>query len=279
MHFRSIVTAAPRVSTQQWPPHHADGMTLLLTIRRSLRSHQRPPDACSCRLTFDQQPADHGCCAGSCRLQRGRLRHAGSVGAAADLGVAAPPAGSLRGEELTGPHDHLTSTLAAEPYMHAVGGMVALPVSEFRACSICSGIARIETGTCSEFIKRHRDQRADDVLSPRVQLVNLVALLAAWVTVFDTIAKEREMLERPEQDVYGGMEQGVAQGIPVRSWLPAVLACTPTAACCLDSQLEQGRHDLNTTAYGPSKAAFSPRHVVASVLGIQCRAPGSAASL
>ena len=69
-------------------------------------------------------------------------------------------------------------------------------------------------------------ERADHALSSHMQLVNLVALLAAWVTVFDTIAKEREMLERPEQDVYGGMEQGVAQGIPVRSGsLPASYCC------------------------------------------------------
>ena len=103
---------------------------------------------------------------------------------------------------------------------------------------------------------------------PRVQLVNLVALLAAWVTVFDTIAKEREMLERPEQDVYGGMEQGVAQGIPVRSWLPAVPACTPTAACCLDVQVEQGRkgHDLITTTHASSKPAVSQRNVVAAAI-------------
>ena len=57
--------------------------------------------------------------------------------------------------------------------------------------------------------------------------MNLVALLAAWVTVFDTIAKEREMLERPEQDVYGTMEAGVAQGIPVRTARPV----RPTARC------------------------------------------------
>ena len=42
------------------------------------------------------------------------------------------------------------------------------------------------------------------------QVVNLLALMAAWVTVFDTIAKEREMLEMPEQDVYGNMEAGQA---------------------------------------------------------------------
>ena len=58
-------------------------------------------------------------------------------------------------------------------------------------------------------------------VSRYAQLVNLVALLAAWVTVFDTIAKEREMLERPEQDVYGTMEQGAAQGIPVRNGIAA----------------------------------------------------------
>ena len=57
---------------------------------------------------------------------------------------------------------------------------------------------------------------------PIAQLVNLIALLAAWVTVFDTIAKEREMLERPEQDVYGTMEQGAAA--------PAVV-CTPCQLC------------------------------------------------
>jgi len=33
----------------------------------------------------------------------------------------------------------------------------------------------------------------------RVQFVNLMALMAAWVYVFDTIQKEREMLEQPEQ--------------------------------------------------------------------------------
>jgi len=98
-------------------------------------------------------------------------------------------------------------------------------------------------------------RRADDVLSPRAQLVNLVALLAAWVTVFDTIAKEREMLERPEQDVYGGMEQGVTQGIPVRGGLSAVPACFPTAASCLETQVEQGRigHDLNPATNDPRR--------------------------
>ena len=35
-----------------------------------------------------------------------------------------------------------------------------------------------------------------------------MALMAAWVVVFDTIAKEREMLEMTEQDVYGNMEAG-----------------------------------------------------------------------
>ena len=47
------------------------------------------------------------------------------------------------------------------------------------------------------------------------QLVNLVALLAAWIVVFDTIAKEREMLEMTEQDVYNTMESGqAAPGVP-----------------------------------------------------------------
>lgn len=41
-------------------------------------------------------------------------------------------------------------------------------------------------------------------------LVNLLALMAAWVVVFDTIAREREMLEMTEQDVYNTMEEGQA---------------------------------------------------------------------
>lgn len=40
------------------------------------------------------------------------------------------------------------------------------------------------------------------------QVANLVALLLAWVYIFDTIQKEREMLEQPEQDVYGSRQEG-----------------------------------------------------------------------
>lgn len=37
--------------------------------------------------------------------------------------------------------------------------------------------------------------------------------MAAWITVFDNIAKERELLEMPEQDVYGTMENGQVPGV------------------------------------------------------------------
>lgn len=44
--------------------------------------------------------------------------------------------------------------------------------------------------------------------------VNLLALMAAWIYVFDTIQKEREMLEQPEQDVYGMAEAGQLHAHP-----------------------------------------------------------------
>ncbi len=49
--------------------------------------------------------------------------------------------------------------------------------------------------------------------APVVQFANLLALMAAWVFVFDIVAKEREMLETPEQDVYGGEGVGGRQQV------------------------------------------------------------------
>ena len=46
-----------------------------------------------------------------------------------------------------------------------------------------------------------------------MQFVNLLALMAAWVFVFDIVAKEREMLETPEQDVYGSEGAGSRQQV------------------------------------------------------------------
>lgn len=45
-----------------------------------------------------------------------------------------------------------------------------------------------------------------------LQFVNLMALMAAWVYIFDTIQKEREALEFPERDVYAEAEAGQAPG-------------------------------------------------------------------
>lgn len=45
-----------------------------------------------------------------------------------------------------------------------------------------------------------------------VQFVNLMALMAAWVYIFDTIQKEREALETPERDIYAEAEAGQRPG-------------------------------------------------------------------
>jgi hypothetical protein len=45
-----------------------------------------------------------------------------------------------------------------------------------------------------------------------LQFVNLMALMAAWVYIFDTIQKEREALEMPERDVYAEAEAGQRPG-------------------------------------------------------------------
>jgi hypothetical protein len=45
-----------------------------------------------------------------------------------------------------------------------------------------------------------------------LQFVNLVALMAAWVYIFDTIQKEREALEMDERDVYAEAEAGQRPG-------------------------------------------------------------------
>ena len=48
--------------------------------------------------------------------------------------------------------------------------------------------------------------------SPPLQFVNLMALMAAWVYIFDTIQKEREALEGTERDVYAEAEAGRLPG-------------------------------------------------------------------
>lgn len=62
-----------------------------------------------------------------------------------------------------------------------------------------------------------------------MQFVNLMALMAAWVYVFDTIQKEREMLEQPEQVCFVELLHFELQ-----------LVCEPfwqIAACCSASSL------------------------------------------
>ena len=78
--------------------------------------------------------------------------------------------------------------------------------------------------------------------------MNLIALLAAWVTVFDTIAKEREMLERPEQDVYGSMEQGTAASVVV-----CTLCLTSYITVCVTLLLDPVR-DLTSWHLSPLRA-------------------------
>ena len=55
-----------------------------------------------------------------------------------------------------------------------------------------------------------------------------MALMAAWVYVFDTIQKEREMLETPEQDVYGDVEAGVRVPRTAQVYIQKTLHLAPT---------------------------------------------------
>jgi hypothetical protein len=59
---------------------------------------------------------------------------------------------------------------------------------------------------------------------PSAQVANLMALILAWVYVFDTVSKEREMLEVPEQDVYGTAADGQAFAHPQQREQPAAAA-------------------------------------------------------
>jgi hypothetical protein len=57
-----------------------------------------------------------------------------------------------------------------------------------------------------------------------LQFVNLMALMAAWVYIFDTIQKEREALETPERDVYAEAEAGQRPGqVSARCMAAAVI--------------------------------------------------------
>ena len=47
-----------------------------------------------------------------------------------------------------------------------------------------------------------------------LQFASLIALLLAWVFIFDTVSKERELLEGPKEGIVG------ASGVQVRSLLP-----------------------------------------------------------
>lgn len=54
-----------------------------------------------------------------------------------------------------------------------------------------------------------------------VQIVSILALILAWVYIFDTVLKEREKLESPQEGIVGAIPRDVESQNPTAQPLPA----------------------------------------------------------
>mmetsp|Transcript_2103 Transcript_2103/g.6270 ORF Transcript_2103/g.6270 Transcript_2103/m.6270 type:complete len:441 (+) Transcript_2103:233-1555(+) len=103
--------------------------------------------------------------------------------------------GPYKNKIITIPSVYVVTVLIIDYTMYQFQG-----VSAFNVVDMGSGGGASITSDISEF------QRTLLVVCA---FVNLFVLILAIVYVFDTVAKERQMLEEPEQDVYGDAESGV----------------------------------------------------------------------
>ena len=54
-----------------------------------------------------------------------------------------------------------------------------------------------------------------------MQIVSILALILAWVYIFDTVLKEREKLESPQEGIVGAVPRDVESQNPQAQPLPA----------------------------------------------------------
>lgn len=47
-----------------------------------------------------------------------------------------------------------------------------------------------------------------------MQIASLLALILAWVYIFDTVMKERELLENPQEGIVGAIPRDVESQVP-----------------------------------------------------------------